>query len=148
MANYVITKENGIKAIQDGVKEMLTQAIIKGLETLKAEGQIEEVGIVRTEGSSAKNVLGVKIGDIEKEGFSHDFCYTIDITAKAIDEKVTKRYTVPAFVWEEAVERYNNKVAEDKAKKEQVEKEKIEKKERDRKAREEKAKKNKESKGE
>ena len=148
MANYTITKENKVTAITNSVKARLQEIVMQAIQQAVDSGEFDGIAMARTEGSSPKDIMAVKAGTITEEGFDYDFCFGIDITAKSYKEKVTKRYTTPAFDYDEAVERYNaNKEAKEAEAREKAEK-KAKKIEADKRARELKAKANAEVKAE
>lgn len=66
------------------------------------------VAMVRTGGSSAVNVLAVRVGTLtDADGYECDLCVTVDATVKSYKEKVTKKYTVEAFDFDAAKDRYD-----------------------------------------
>ena len=114
MANYTITKDNGITKISASAKSEVNEVITKALTD--AFGN-ENVSMVRTGGSSPVNCLAIRVGTLTDEsGFEHDLCVTVDTTVKSYKDKVTKRYTVEAFDFETAVACYENYLAEKAAK--------------------------------
>ena len=114
MANYTITKENGITKISASAKSEVNEIITKALTD--AYGN-DNVAMVRTGGSSPVNCLAIRVGTLTDEsGFEHDLCVTVDTTVKSYKDKVTKRYTVEAFDFETAVACYENYLAEKAAK--------------------------------
>ena len=109
------------------------------MNALIAEFGEENVAMVRTGGTSQVNEIGVRIGTItDTDGFTYDFCATINPTIKGFKERVTKRYTVEAFDFETAKQAYVDDVTAKTKEKEAKAKAKAEKIERDKKAREEK----------
>ena len=114
MANYTITKDNGITKISASAKSEVNEVITKALAD--AFGS-ENVAMVRTGGSSPVNCLAIRVGTLTDEsGFEHDLCVTVDTTVKSYKDRVTKRYTVEAFDFETAVACYENYLAEKAAK--------------------------------
>ena len=136
MMNVTITKDFGTGKANAQAKAMLTEIITKALA--EAFGG-ENVAMVRTGGTSQVNEIGVRMGTIiDADGFSYDFCATINPTIKGFKERVTKRYTVEAFDFDSARQTYIDdttakaeekkakaeakakKIAEDKAKREKA----------------------------
>lgn len=125
MANYTITKENGITRISASAKSEVNEVITKALAD--AFGS-ENVAMVRTGGTSPVNVLAVRVGTLtDIEGFTHDLCVTLDTTVKSYKEKVTKRYTVEAFDFEACKEAYEDYLTEKAIAKAEAEAKKAEK---------------------
>ena len=136
MMNVTITKDFGTGKANAQAKAVLTEIITKAL--VEAFGE-ENVAIVRTGGTSQVNEIGVRMGTItDEDGFSYDFCATVNPTIKGFKERVTKRYTVEAFDFETAKQAYIEDVNAKAQEKEAKTKVKAEKIERDKKAREEK----------
>ena len=136
MMNVTITKDFGTGKANAQAKANLTELI---MNALIAEFGEENVAMVRTGGTSQVNEIGVRIGTItDADGFTYDFCATINPTIKGFKERVTKRYTVEAFDFETAKQAYVDDVAAKTQEKEAKAKTKAEKIERDKKAREEK----------
>ena len=136
MMNVTITKDFGTGKANAQAKVELTELIINALV---AEFGEENVAMIRTGGTSQVNEIGVKIGTItDTDGFTYDFCATINPTIKGFKERVTKRYTVEAFDFETAKQAYVDDVIAKTQEKEAKAKAKAEKIERDKKAREEK----------
>ena len=134
--NVTITKDFGTGKANAQAKANLTELI---MNTLIAEFGKENVAMVRTGGTSQVNEIGVRIGTItDTDGFTYDFCATINPTIKGFKERVTKRYTVEAFDFETAKQAYVDDVTAKTQEKEAKAKAKAEKIERDKKAREEK----------
>ena len=134
--NVTITKDFGTGKANAQAKANLTELIMNALITEFGE---ENVAMVRTGGTSQVNEIGVRIGTItDTDGFTYDFCATINPTIKGFKEKVTKRYTVEAFDFETAKQAYVDDVTAKTQEKEAKAKAKAEKIERDKKAREEK----------
>ena len=134
--NVTVTKDFGTGKANAQAKANLTELI---MNALIAEFGEENVAMVRTGGTSQVNEIGVKIGTItDTDGFTYDFCATINPTIKGFKEKVTKRYTVEAFDFETAKQAYVDDVTAKTQEKEAKAKAKAEKIERDKKAREEK----------
>jgi hypothetical protein len=136
MKNVVITKDFGTGKANAQAKAELAELIMNALITEFGE---ENVAMVRTGGTSQVNEIGVRIGTItDADGFTYDFCATINPTIKGFKERVTKRYTVEAFDFETAKQAYIEDVNAKAQEKEAKTKVKAEKIERDKKAREEK----------
>ena len=136
MMNVTITKDFGTGKANAQAKAMLTEIITKAL--VEAFGE-ENVAMVRTGGTSQVNEIGVRIGTItDADGFTYDFCATINPTIKGFKERVTKRYTVEAFDFDSARQAYVDDVTAKTQEKEAKAKARAEKIERDKKAREEK----------
>ena len=136
MMNVTITKDFGTGKANAQAKAKLTELIMNVLITEFGE---ENVAMVRTGGTSQVNEIGVRIGTItDTDGFTYDFCATINPTIKGFKERVTKRYTVEAFDFETAKQAYVDDVTAKTQEKEAKAKAKAEKIERDKKAREEK----------
>ena len=134
--NVTITKDFGTGKANAQAKANLTELI---MNALIAEFGEENVAMVRTGGTSQVNEIGVRIGTItDADGFTYDFCATINPTIKGFKERVTKRYTVEAFDFETAKQAYVDDVTAKTKEKEAKAKAKAEKIERDKKAREEK----------
>ena len=136
MKNVVITKDFGTGKANAQAKAELTEII---MNALIAEFGEENVAMVRTGGTSQVNEIGVRIGTItDADGFTYDFCATINPTIKGFKERVTKRYTVEAFDFDSARQAYVDDVTAKVQEKEIKAKARAEKIERDKKAREEK----------
>ena len=136
MMNVTITKDFGTGKANAQAKANLTELI---MNALIAEFGEENVAMVRTGGTSQVNEIGVRIGTItDADGFTYDFCATINPTIKGFKERVTKRYTVEAFDFETAKQAYVDDVTAKTQEKEAKAKAKAEKINRDKKAREEK----------
>ena len=134
--NITITKDFGTGKANAQAKANLTELI---MNALIAEFGEENVAMVRTGGTSQVNEIGVRIGTItDADGFTYDFCATINPTIKGFKERVTKRYTVEAFDFETAKQAYVDDVTAKAQEKEAKAKARAEKIERDKKAREEK----------
>ena len=104
MMNVTITKDFGTGKANAQAKAMLTEIITKAL--VKAFGE-ENVAMVRTGGTSQINEIGVRMGTItDADGFSYDFCATVNPTIKGFKERVTKRYTVEAFDFDSVRQAY------------------------------------------
>ena len=104
MMNVTITKDFGTGKANAQAKAMLTEIITKAL--VDAFGE-ENVAMVRTGGTSQVNEIGVRMGTItDADGFSYDFCATVNPTIKGFKERVTKRYTVEAFDFDSARQAY------------------------------------------
>lgn len=125
MANYTITKDNGITKISASAKIEVSEVITKALTDVYG---VENVAMVRTGGTSPVNVLAVRVGILtDIEGFTHDLCVTLDTTVKSYKEKVTKRYTVEAFDFEACKEAYEDYLTEKATAKAEAEAKKAEK---------------------
>ena len=136
MMNVTITKDFGIGKANVQAKAVLTEIITKAL--VEAFGE-ENVAMVRTGGTSQVNEIGVRMGTItDADGFSYDFCATVNPTIKGFKERVTKRYTVEAFDFDSVRQAYIDDTMAKAEGKEAKAKAKAEKIERDKKAREEK----------
>ena len=136
MMNVTITKDFGTGKANAQAKANLTELI---MNALIAEFGEENVAMVRTGGTSQVNEIGVRIGSItDADGFTYDFCATINPTIKGFKERVTKRYTVEAFDFDSARQAYVDDVTAKAQEKEAKAKARTEKIERDKKAREEK----------
>ena len=104
MKNVVITKDFGTGKANVQAKAELTELI---MNALIAELGEENVTMVRTGGTSQVNEIGVRIGTItDADGFTYDFCATINPTIKGFKERVTKRYTVEAFDFDSVRQAY------------------------------------------
>ena len=132
MMNVTITKDFGTGKANAQAKAMLTEIITKAL--VEAFGE-ENVAMVRTGGTSQVNEIGVRMGTItDADGFSYDFCATVNPTIKGFKERVTKRYTVEAFDFDSARQAHiddttvkaEEKEAKAKAKAEKIAKDKAE----------------------
>ena len=136
MKNVVITKDFGTGKANAQAKAELTELI---MNALIAELGEENVAMIRTGGTSQVNEIGVRIGTItDADGFTYDFCATINPTIKGFKERVTKRYTVEAFDFETAKQAYIDDLTAKTQEKEAKAEAKAKKIERDKKAREEK----------
>ena len=136
MMNVTITKDFGTGKANAQAKAVLTEIITKALVEVFGK---ENVAMIRTGGTSQVNEIGVRMGTItDANGFSYDFCATVNPTIKNYKERVTKRYTVEAFDFETAKQAYVDDVTAKTQEKEAKAKAKAEKIERDKKAREEK----------
>ena len=102
--NVTITKDFGTGKANAQAKAVLTEIITKAL--VEAFGE-ENVAMVRTGGTSQINEIGVRMGTItDADGFSYDFCATVNPTIKGFKERVTKRYTVEAFDFDSVRQAY------------------------------------------
>ena len=121
MTNYTITNDNGITKISASAKSEVNEVITKALAD--AFGS-ENVAMVRTGGTSQVNEIGVRMGTItDADGFSYDFCATVNPTIKGFKERVTKRYTVEAFDFDSVRQAYIDDItakAEEKEAKEEA----------------------------
>ena len=104
MMNVTITKDFGTGKANAQAKATLTEIITKAL--VEAFGE-ENVAMIRTGGTSQVNEIGVRMGTItDADGFSYDFCATVNPTIKGFKERVTKRYTVEAFDFDSVRQAY------------------------------------------
>ena len=104
MMNVTITKDVGTGKANAQAKAMLTEIITKAL--VEAFGE-ENVAMVRTGSTSQINEIGVRMGTItDTDGFSYDFCATVNPTIKGFKERVTKCYTVEAFDFDSVRQAY------------------------------------------
>ena len=104
MMNVTITKDFGTGKANAQAKAVLTEIITKAL--VEAFGE-ENVAMVRTGATSQINEIGVRVGTItDADGFSYDFCATVNPTIKGFKERVTKRYTVEAFDFDSVRQAY------------------------------------------
>lgn len=126
MMNVTITKDFGTGKANAQAKAMLTEIITKAL--VEAFGE-DNVAMVRTGGTSQVNEIGVRMGTLtDADGFSYDFCATVNPTIKGFKERVTKSYTVEAFDFDSARQAYIDDVttkAEDKKAKAEAKAKKI-----------------------
>ena len=105
MADFKITKDMGITKINATAKAEVNTIVTNAL--IAAFGE-DNVAMVRTGGSSAVNVLAVRVGILtDADGYERYLCVTVDATVKSYKEKVTKKYTVEAFDFGAAKERYD-----------------------------------------
>lgn len=105
MTNFRITKDMGITKINATAKTEVNTIVTNALVAAFGE---DNVAMIRTGGSSAVNVLAVRVGTLtDADGYEHDLCVTVDATVKSYKEKVTKKYTVEAFDFDAAKERYD-----------------------------------------
>ena len=104
MMNVTITKDFGTGKANAQAKTVLTEIITKALVEVFGE---ENVAMIRTGGTSQVNEIGVRMGTItDADGFSYDFCATVNPTIKGFKERVTKRYTVEAFDFDSVRQAY------------------------------------------
>ena len=113
MDKFTITKETGYGKISGQVKETMVNKI---MDFLKEEYGNDNVAMVRVGTSSETNEIGVKVGTLVEDGFEYDLCMTVNATVKSHKDKITKRYTVPAFDFEFSKENYENYLREKKEK--------------------------------
>ena len=137
MNTFTVTKDFGITKVSAKAKADVNRIIMNALAEAYGE---DNVKMVRVGSSTETNSIGVRVGELIDGGFSYELCLTVDSTVKSHKDKVTKRYTVEAFDFDSAVERYNNHIEE----KAQAEREKAEKKAKDIAKRNEKAQREKE----
>ena len=105
MADFKITKDMGITKINATAKAEVNTIVTNALVAAFGE---DNVAMVRTGGSSAVNVLAVRVGILtDADGYERDLCVTVDATVKSYKEKVTKKYTVEAFDFDAAKDRYD-----------------------------------------
>lgn len=117
MADFKITKDMGITKINATAKAEVNTIVTNALVAAFGEGN---VAMVRTGGGSAVNVLAVRVGTLtDADGYERDLCVTVDATVKSYKEKVTKKYTVEAFDFDAAKDRYDEYLTDKAA--EQVE---------------------------
>lgn len=114
MTNFKITKDMGITKINATAKAEINTIVTNALVAAFGE---DNVAMVRTGGSSAVNVLAVRVGTLtDADGYEHDLCVTVDATVKSYKEKVTKKYTVEAFDFDAAKDRYDEYLTDKAAK--------------------------------
>lgn len=114
MADFKITKDMGITKINATAKAEVNTIVTNAL--IAAFGE-DNVAMVRTGGSSAVNVLAVRVGTLtDADGYEHDLCVTVDATVKSYKDKVTKKYTVEAFDFDAAKDRYDEYLTDKAAK--------------------------------
>ena len=117
MADFKITKDMGITKINATAKAEVNTIVTNALVAAFGE---DNVAMVRTGGGSAVNVLAVRVGTLtDADGYERDLCVTVDATVKSYKEKVTKKYTVEAFDFDAAKDRYDEYLTDKAA--EQVE---------------------------
>ena len=105
MTDFKITKDMGITKINATAKAEVNTIVTNALVAAFGE---DNVAMVRTGGSSAVNVLAVRVGILtDADGYERDLCVTVDATVKSYKEKVTKKYTVEAFDFDAAKDRYD-----------------------------------------
>ena len=105
MADFKITKDMGITKINATAKAEVNTIVTNALVAAFGE---DNVAMVRTGGSSAVNVLAVRVGTLtDADGYERDLCVTVDATVKSYKERVTKKYTVEAFDFDAAKDRYD-----------------------------------------
>ena len=105
MADFKITKDMGITKINATAKAEVNTIVTNALVAAFGE---DNVAMARTGGSSAVNVLAVRVGILtDADGYERDLCVTVDATVKSYKEKVTKKYTVEAFDFDAAKDRYD-----------------------------------------
>ena len=105
MTDFKITKDMGITKINATAKAEVNTIVTNALVAAFGE---DNVAMVRTGGSSAVNVLAVRVGILtDADGYERYLCVTVDATVKSHKEKVTKKYTVEAFDFGAAKERYD-----------------------------------------
>ena len=109
MNTFTVTKDFGITKISAKAKADVNQIIMNALAEAYGE---DNVKMVRVGSSTETNSIGVRVGELIDGGFSYELCLTVDSTVKSHKDKVTKRYTVEAFDFDSAVERYNNHIEE------------------------------------
>ena len=105
MADFKITKDMGITKINATAKAEVNTIVTNALVAAFGE---DNVAMVRTGGDSAVNVLAARVGTLtDADGYERDLCVTVDATVKSYKEKVTKKYTVEAFDFDAAKDRYD-----------------------------------------
>ena len=105
MADFKITKDMGITKINATAKAEVNTIVTNALVAAFGE---DNVAMVRTGGSSAVNVLAVRVSTLtDADGYEHDLCVTVDATVKSYKENVTKKDTVEAFDFDAAKDRYD-----------------------------------------
>ena len=105
MSDFKITKDMGLTKIKATAKAEVNTIVTNALVAAFGE---DNVAMVRTGGSSAVNVLAVRVGVLtDADGYERDLCVTVDATVKSYKEKVTKKYTVEAFDFDAAKDRYD-----------------------------------------
>ena len=105
MADFKITKDMGITKINSTIKAEINPIVTNALVTAFGE---DNVAMVRTGGSSAVNLLAVRVGILTyADGYERDLCVIVDAPVKSYKEKVTKKYTVEAFNFDAAKNRYD-----------------------------------------
>ena len=110
MADFKITKDMGITKINATAKAEVNTIVTNALVAAFGE---DNVAMARTGGSSAVNVLAVRVGTLtDADGYERDLCVTVDATVKSYKEKVTKKYTVEAFDFDAAKDRYGEYLAD------------------------------------
>ena len=113
MNTFTVTKDFGITKVSAKAKADVNRIIMNALAEAYGE---DNVKMVRMGSSTETNAIGVRVGELVENGFSYDLCLTVDSTVKSHKEKITKRYTVPAFDFDEAAERYEDYIAEQELK--------------------------------
>ena len=105
MADFKITKDMGITKVNATAKAEVNTIVTNALVAAFGE---DNVAMVRTGGSSAVNVLAVRVGILtDADGYERYLCVTEDATVKSYKEKVTKKYTAEAFDFGAAKARYD-----------------------------------------
>ena len=109
MNTFTVTKDFGITKVSAKAKADVNGIIMDAL--VAAYGQ-ENVKMVRMGSSTETNAIGVRVGELIEDGFSYELCLTVESTVKSHKDKVTKRYTVEAFDFDSATEKYEKYVDE------------------------------------
>ena len=109
MNTFTVTKDFGITKVSAKAKADVNGIIMDAL--VNAYGQ-ENVKMVRMGSSTETNAIGVRVGELIEDGFSYELCLTVESTVKSHKDKVTKRYTVEAFDFDSAAEKYEKYVDE------------------------------------
>ena len=132
MENITISKDMTVTKAKLVAKENISN-LVKDFLTEKFGG--ENVKTVRV-GSTPKNLIGVRIGTVEEEGFTYDLCVTIDISAKDFKDRVTSKKTFEAFDFDFSAKEYENYLSEKAEKESEKKRLKEEKIAKDKKAKE------------
>lgn len=118
MADFKITKDMGITKINATAEAEVNTIVTNALVATFGE---DNVAMVRIGGSSAVNVLVVRVGILtDADGYECDLCVTVDAIVKSYKEKVIKKYAVEVFDFDAAKDRYDEYLADKAA--EQAEK--------------------------
>lgn len=133
MAKYEINRDNSTTKVKAQAKSDLTAVI---MSALKAEYGEENVAMVRTGESTQTNEIGVIVGDVTKDGYEYDMCFTINPVSKEFEGRKTSKRVYPAFDFTEAKAEYEQYLDDKATKKAEAEAKKAQKIERDKKERE------------
>lgn len=109
MNTFTVTKDFGITKVSAKAKADVNGIIMDAL--VAAYGQ-ENVKMVRMGSSTETNAIGVRVGELIEDGFSYELCLTVESTVKSHKDKVTKRYTVEAFDFDNAAAKYEKYIDE------------------------------------